>query len=175
MIRRLENRAFMLSGKAGLLLLLLAACTPAGVGTEDDVLTGKVVSIQDGDSITVLHAGRQVPVRLWGIDCPERYQPFSRRARQHTSDAVFGKTVRVEVRETDRYDRIVGTVYTADGRELNAELLREGLAWWYRRYAPGRRDYEALEEEARRAKRGLWTDADPVPPWEWRRRKPREE
>jgi micrococcal nuclease len=109
-----------------------------------------------------------VRVRLNGVDCPESHQAFGTRARQFTGDLVFGKIVRVEVRDRDRYGRLVGDVFTSGGESLNAELVRVGMAWWYRRYAPKDTKLAALEAEARAAKRGLWVDTNPIPPWEFR-------
>ena len=116
-----------------------------------------------------MHAGRPDPVRLSGIDCPESHQGFGTRAKQFTSQLAFGREVKVVVRDTGRYGRTVGEVILPDGRSLNHELVRAGLAWWYRQYAANDRTLENLEREARAAKRGLWVEADPTPPWEFRR------
>lgn len=159
-MRRLPNRLPVL-----LLLLLLALPARA-----QETFAAKVVGVSDGDTITVLtDARRQVKVRLHGIDAPESHQPFGSRAKQFTSGTVFGKAVKVKVRDTDRYGRSVAEVFTQDGRSLNHEAVRAGMAWWYRRYAPNDRMLQVLEEEARRARRGLWADRDPIPPWEFRR------
>ena len=136
--------------------------------------TGKVVAVADGDTVSVLRDGTTtVKIRLNGIDCPEKKQPFGTRAKQFTSDLAFGKTVTVIEKEKDRYGRTVGEVILPDGRSLNHELVRAGLAWWYRRYAPNDAELEALEAEARAGKRGLWVDTDtaapPVQPWAWRK------
>ena len=134
------------------------------------VLTGRVVGVTDGDTITVLAAGNvQHRIRLHGIDCPEKPQPFGTKAKQFTSEACFGKTVRVELVDTDRYGRTVGDVILPDGRNLNHEIVRAGLAWHYVKYAPGDRKLAQAESEAREARRGLWAEAEPVPPWQWRR------
>jgi hypothetical protein len=77
--------------------------------------------------------------------------------------------VTVVVHTIDRYGRLVGEVLLPDGRSLNRELVRTGLAWWYRPYAPNDPTLAQLEAEARTAKRGLWADAQPVPPWQWRK------
>ena len=98
--------------------------------------TGKVVSITDGDTIRVLDGREQVRVRLYGIDCPERKQPFGTRARQFTGSLAHEKTVAVTVKDIDRYGRTVGVVTLPDGKNLNLELVKAGLAWWYRQYAP---------------------------------------
>lgn len=134
-------------------------------------LTGRVVGISDGDTLTLLTADRrQTKVRLAEIDTPERRQPYGSRAREALAELAFQREVRVVVEETDRYGRSVGHVY-AGGRNVNAELVRRGAAWVYDRY---NRDpaLPVLEAEARAARRGLWSlpAAERMPPWEWRRR-----
>ena len=136
-----------------------------------DTFTGKVVGISDGDTISIMREGRAVKVRLHGIDCPEKKQPFGNQAKQFTSEWAFRKEVKVQVQTTDGYGRIVGEVILPDGLNLNQELVDAGLAWWYRKYAPNNRTLKALEAGAREAKRGLWADKNPIPPWEWRRGK----
>ena len=130
--------------------------------------SGRVVGIADGDTISLLLDNRAVRVRLHGIDCPERGQAFGRQARQYTSKLVFGRTVSVHVRGTDRYGRSVADVLLPDGNSLNRELVRAGLAWHYVRYSTDS-TLVRLESEARASRRGLWADARPVPPWEFRK------
>ncbi|CAN5155509.1 thermonuclease family protein [soil metagenome] len=131
---------------------------------------GKVVSIADGDTITVLHENEQIKVRLYGIDCPEKKQPFGSRAKQMTGDRAAGKIVTVKPKAKDRYGRTVAEIILPDGKSLNQELLRAGLAWHFVRYAKNDKELARLEAEASCAKRGLWTEKDPVAPWEWRKR-----
>lgn len=152
--------------RAHIRLLLTAAVAVGSLFAEQFV--GKVVAITDGDTLKVLRGGAEVRVRLHGIDAPERRQPFAARARQFVGDLAFGKTVTIVVRDHDRYRRLVVEMILPDGRSLNNELVRSGLAWWYRRYAPADKTLERLENEARRARRGLWSDRSPVAPWEWR-------
>ena len=130
---------------------------------------GKVVGVSDGDTIKVLKNGIQVKVRLASIDFPEKGQPYGQKAKQFTAEMVAGEVVKVWQTDTDRYGRIVGFVFVGD-KNLNKELLSAGLAWHYKKYS---RDpaLAKLEFEARSAKRGLWAERDPVPPWEWRRLK----
>ena len=132
--------------------------------------SGRVVGIADGDTITVLRDKEQVRIRLYGIDCPERYQPFSKKARQLTAKMVHGKVVEVEPVDIDRYNRLVALV-TVSERLVNEELLNAGFAWVYTRYCvrPICDKWRALEQEAREAKLGLWADPNPIPPWEFRR------
>lgn len=130
--------------------------------------SGKCNGVSDGDTITALRDNEPVKIRLNGIDCPEKGQPFGARAKQPTSDMAFGKTVRIDPVTTDRYGRTVAWV-SVNGESLNKGLVRAVLAWWYRKYARDDTELERLENEAREAKRGLWVDPNPVPPWEWRR------
>lgn len=130
--------------------------------------TGKVVAIIDGDTIEVMREGRAERVRLNGIDCPESHQAFGTRAKQFTAAAVFGKQVTVRTHDRDRYGRAIGDVTLLDGSSLNQALVQAGLAWWYREYSTDR-VLERLDEEARNAKRGLWADPHPIPPWEFRK------
>jgi len=130
--------------------------------------TGKVVGVSDGDTITVMKDGRGIKVRLSEIDCPESGQPFGARAKQLTSDLCFGKVVTVKPTDMDRYGRIVAHVILPDKRNLNEEIVKSGLAWQYKRYSKSQR-LERLEAEARKAKIGIWSMPNPIPPWDWRR------
>lgn len=130
----------------------------------------RVVGVFDGDTLTVLTAEkRQMKIRLHGIDAPETGQDFGARAKRAASDLAFGKDVTVRERDEDRYGRTVAEVILPDKRSLDREMVREGLAWCYREYAPADRDLASLEAEARAAKRGLWSQSGAVPPWDWRR------
>jgi hypothetical protein len=95
--------------------------------------------------------------------------PFGTRAKQFTGDLAFGETVTVTIHDHDRYGRTVAEIILPDGRNLNQEIVRAVLAWWYEHYAKHDLVLRDLEREARAAKRGLWVDAQPVPPWEWRK------
>jgi micrococcal nuclease len=130
----------------------------------------RVIGITDGDTLTVLTAQKtQIKIRLAGIDAPESGQDIGTRAKQAASELGFGKTVTIIEREKDRYGRTVADVTLPDGRLLNREMVRNVLAWWYRKYAANDRVLARLEDEARQAKRGLWSQAAPKPPWEWRK------
>lgn len=153
-----------------ILLLLFLAVWPLPALAAD--YTAKVVGITDGDTLTVLTAEkRQVKVRLHGIDAPESGQDFGSRAKQEASELAFGKQVTVRPVDTDRYGRTVAEVILPDGKSLNREMVRGGMAWWYRKYAPGDRELAGLEAEAEAARRGLWAQPGPVAPWEWRKPK----
>lgn len=149
-------------------LALLFALNPAFAQT----ITGKVTGVSDGDTIKVLTADKkEVKIRFDGVDCPETGQPFGSTAKQFTSKAVFGKSVEVKVKDTDRYGRTVGVVIV-DGRNLNQSLVKSGMAWWYRKYAPSDATLKQLEFEARQAKIGVWSEPKTaIAPWDWRRGK----
>lgn len=145
-------------------LALLAASLAAAAET----LTGKVVSIADGDTVTVLVDRERVKVRLAEIDAPERGQPWGKRAKQALTQKIAGHVVQVETKFNDRYGRRVGHVRYS-GRDINRELVREGHAWVYRQWM---RDETLLDDEAhaRAARAGLWglSPDERTPPWEWR-------
>lgn len=142
--------------------VLLAVNTAAGAD-----FSGTVVRIVDGDTLDVLVANRPVRVRLAQIDAPERTQAYGARARQALSALAFRRVVTVADAGVDGYGRQLGTVYVA-GTNINAAMVDRGMAWAYRRYLTDR-SLIRLEQQARAARRGLWRDPAPVPPWLFRR------
>ncbi|MBI2964251.1 MAG: thermonuclease family protein [Deltaproteobacteria bacterium] len=130
--------------------------------------TGRVIQVDDGDTVTLLIGREHVRIRLAEIDAPEGEQPYGADARQALAELLSGKTVRLEEREHDRYGRVVARVW-AGGVDVNAEIVRRGAAWVYRRYANDPALFEA-ESEARAARRGIWAlpESDREPPWLWR-------
>jgi endonuclease YncB( thermonuclease family) len=144
-------------------LPLLLAASPAAA----DVL-GKVVSVHDGDTLTVLVERRQMKVRLVDIDAPELRQPFGTRSRESLAEMCFGKVASVDVRGRDRYKRAIARV-TCAGTDANAEQVRRGYAWTYTRYARHDSPLHFIQMQAQSAHRGLWSDPGAVPPWQWRR------
>lgn len=158
---------------ASIIVALWCACASATLAADE--LRGKVVGIADGDTLTVLDARHQRhAIRLNGIDAPESGQAFGQVAKRSLSNLVFGQDVVVTWTKIDRYGRRVGTVVRGE-TNANLEQLRGGFAWYYREYASDvapedRPVYEAAEQAARAAKRGLWADARQVPPWEFRAR-----
>lgn len=158
----LATKMAFLSAPAALLLIVVFIWIPACA------FSGKAIKIADGDTITVLTPDlKKIRVRLYGIDCPEKGQPFGEAARRFTAGMVGNKEVEVEELGSDRYGRVVGIV-----GGLNQALIEAGLAWVYPRYckAPLCGSWRILEREARAAKSGLWS-APSLPPWEWRRNK----
>ena len=145
---------------------VLAATAAAQAGE----LRGRVVVVADGDTLTILDAGRQQHrIRLAEIDAPEKRQPFGQRSKQSLSDLCYGRDAAIEDGGRDRYGRTIGRVSCA-GIDASAEQVRRGMAWVFDRYATDRSLY-AIQDEARAARRGLWRDPQPVPPWEYRAKK----
>lgn len=136
---------------------------------EPDSLHGRVVEVKDGDTCVVSTPNARLTVRLWGVDAPESEQPYGPYATEAAQRVVRGEACRVVVKDSDRYGRIVGRVVTTEDEELDLGrcLARSGYAWYSRRYDTS----DILEECERRAREeeaGLWRQADPTPPWEWR-------
>jgi endonuclease YncB( thermonuclease family) len=170
-----------LGGIAGILLLVLLVgfsgspcqaqpAVPEGVSEKaaDRRIQIKVVGVHDGDTLTGITASNeQVKVRLDAIDSPELKQPFGQAAKKALGDKVFAKTVTVTTKKKDRYGRTVGHILLGK-RDINLEMLEEGMAWHYREYSKNKRLQQA-EDDARTGMKGLWTDPNAVAPWEWRK------
>jgi endonuclease YncB( thermonuclease family) len=160
-----------------LLFMALPACSAAESSRQ-----GTVTRVWDGDTVSVSVEGRDIRVRLAGIDAPEHDQPFGSEARARMASLLDGASVRLEGEKTDRYGRLVAKVWVQapDCRQCSQTLdaglalLTEGLAWWYRQYRSEQSEedqgrYEFAEKEARAKRAGLWSDPDPTPPWNWPR------
>ena len=151
---------------------------PAAPGVSQ-TLAGRVVRIADGDTVTVLDAtNTQHRIRLQGIDAPESHQAFGTQSKKSLSDMIFAKDVTVIYDKTDQYGRLVGKILL-NGKDVNLEQVKAGMAWHYKEYereqSPEDRDlYARAEDEARSARRGLWVDANPTEPGEFRRDEKRE-
>ncbi len=134
-------------------------------------LTGKVVSIADGDTVTILTNNKQTKIRLAEIDTPEKNQPYGKKAKKALSDFIFGKTVRIEIETIDRYGRTVGKIFLND-LNINKEMVKAGHAWVYVQYAKDKTLF-ALEKNAKENQLGLWAlpEGERIAPWQWRRGK----
>ncbi|MDU8886322.1 thermonuclease family protein [Yeosuana sp. MJ-SS3] len=133
------------------------------------ILSGKVISIKDGDTVVVLDSLKQsTTLRLAEIDCPEKKQPFGNRAKQFTSSQIYLATINYVVTDMDRYGRAIAMIYYGDDNKyLSAELVRNGMAWHYKKYSNSK-ELAELEISAREKKIGLWSDPNPIMPSEWR-------
>tara|TARA_R110001583_G_scaffold195554_1_gene376092 strand:- start:24319 stop:24849 length:531 start_codon:yes stop_codon:yes gene_type:complete len=161
---------FNIPGKLAIAAFLLFLAHSVGA----EILTGRIVAIADGDTVTLLDANKQQhKIRLSGIDAPERKQAFGNVSRQHLARLVFGKEVIAECPKTDRYKRWICTIEVA-GIDTNLAQVAAGMAWHYKAYQRDQRPedrarYAVAEERAQEGKRGLWVDPNPQPPWEFRR------
>lgn len=130
-------------------------------------MTGKVVKVLDGDTIVILLSGnKQERIRLLDIDAPEKGQPFGDKSKQYLSDMVAGKTVRIEYKERDQYGRILGTVFV-DGKIVNEEMVKVGLAWQY--YYSKNKRFAEFEAEAKRKRLNIFSDPNAINPYLYRR------
>jgi endonuclease YncB( thermonuclease family) len=142
------------------------------VAAQPQMITGKVISVVDGDTITILDTNNQkLVIRLEGIDAPELNQEFGSRSKQSLSDLVNGKTVNVLGPKKDQYGLIVGKI-ALDSKDINFEQIDRGMAWFYRPYAKelapeDAKAYERAELNAKEDKRGLWRNPNPMPPWQY--------
>ncbi|MDR3214141.1 MAG: thermonuclease family protein [Azoarcus sp.] len=157
-------------------VIIFGTAAPAARGGESvpGMLSGRVVRVADGDTLTLRDGhGERIIVRLAEIDAPEHCQPFNQRSRASLTELTLNRRITVKVLDIDRYGRSVGRV-TVEGESetVNRIQLRRGLAWFYARYARDK-SLRLLEREAARAKLGLWAEKSPTPPWDWRRQHPR--
>ncbi len=168
---------------AALRRILLASLSVAPCALElgavhAENLSGKVIRVADGDTLT-LRSSQPLDyrIRISGIDAPEKGQPYGNRSKQNLAQLALNKQAQADCYKTDRYQRKVCRV-VVEGRDVGLEQVREGAAWWYRLYAKEqtvaeRREFGEAEDQAKAAKVGLWREANPVPPWEWRAEKKR--
>ena len=152
-----------------LLAIIFLHCLPAFTFAQP--ITGKVISVADGDTITILVSARNsVKVRLAAVDCPESGQAYGKQAKKFTSRMVYGKQVTIKPVTKDRYGRTVAMVYQ-NGANLSKEIIANGYGWVFRKYCKWAfcSDWLRLEQNARNRGIGLWRDKNAIPPWEWRK------
>ncbi len=160
----------LLPGKAPLFLALLLALALPTAAQAEALWMGVVEKVIDGDSLLVLRDGEEVEVRLYGVDCPEHRQPYGKQAYKFTRHhAAPGTKVTIYPKGKDSHGRVLARVFI-EKKEFNVEIIRAGMAWWYARYAPLMTSYFDAQKEAKKFSRGLWIDADPMPPWLWRKK-----
>ena len=135
-----------------------------------ETITGKVISVTDGDTIKILDEKNKVyKIRLNDIDAPEKKQAFGNKSKENLSKYIAGQNVRVEYYKLDRYKRILGTVYFKD-KDINKQQIIDGYAWVYKKYSKNN-EYINQERISKNHKRGLWKDEKPIEPWEYRKMK----
>ena len=149
------------------ILLVLSGCGSTEESTTSpQTLHGEVLWVADGDTFTMEEANTRYKIRLRCIDTPEKDQPYGEEAKAALSQKVDSKVVEVDYTDYDRYDRVLGFVYTNE--EVNLEMVRNGHAWVYR-YDCSQCEYYDAERYARDHHLGLWNTQNPVPPWQWRK------
>ena len=131
------------------------------------VFADQVIGIADGDTLTVLHDRKPLKIRLGNIDAPEKKQAFGEKSKQSLSDMCYRKDATYRIQNIDRYGRTVAVV-TCAGVEVNHAQVERGLAWVYAQYNKDG-SLPVVQAGAKAARRGLWADASPIPPWEFRR------
>lgn len=165
-----SNRAFLW------MLIGVALAYSISHALAGQVIPGKVVGITDGDTLTLLDENQtQYRIRVSGIDTPERGQAFGHVASENLAKLAFGQLAAADCQKQDRYGRWV-CVVRVNGMDVGLSQIKAGLAWHYKKYAseqtPTDQDlYAKAEQEAKVTGIGLWKDADPTPPWDWRKRR----
>lgn len=119
----------------------------------------------------MLANNQKIKVRFYGIDAPEKAQPYGLEAKEFVMSRIKDKEITVEVQDTDRYKRKIGKIYYDSGTYLNEEIVANGYAWWYQYYAKSDFDLKEAEKDARAKKLGLWNESSPQAPWEYRKQK----
>ena len=131
----------------------------------------KVIGVKDGDTIEVLYKNQPIVIRFEHIDCPEKKQPFGKKAKQFVSDNVFGKKVKIISNgKTDRWKRLIAIIELENGNNLNKMLVQNGLAMHFKKYSKDN-SYDIIEKEAKNNKIGMWSQKNVVEPWNYRKKK----
>lgn len=131
-----------------------------------ETIFGTVVSVHDGDTITLLKDSKEYKIRFNGIDAPELSQDYGKEVQEYLSDRILNQDVDIKILDTDKYGRYIGEVYWGD-LSINREMVEMGLAWHYKQYSKDE-TLEKLENEARENSIGLWSESDPIAPWDYR-------
>ena len=144
------------------------AALPLNIAGEPE-FSGRVTSITDGDTLRVINSlGESQIIRLYGIDAPERDQPYGTQATNALRQKLSNSQISIIQQDIDDYGRIVGTIFLNE-RNINQEMVAQGHAWWYEFFAPENRELEEAQNQAQNSKSGLWKSPNPVDPYEWRR------
>jgi endonuclease YncB( thermonuclease family) len=159
--------AWLRLGLAALLGLAAAGPGLAASPQSQEPWSGKVVAIEDAATLEIVQGGRTERLRLAGAAPPELDQPWGRQANEFVKENALGQVVTVEPQGVDHKQRPLAHIILPDGRDLGAEMVKDGLAWHYRRWSKNPLLGD-MEKDARDDRRGLWQDPKPVPPWEWR-------
>jgi micrococcal nuclease len=151
-----------------ILLILLSTLSTSSTSSTPPPAIGVTISVTDGDTLKVAAGSRTLKVRLWGIDAPELAQPYGTSATLELRRLAGATTFTLHVRSRDRYGRTVAILTLPDGRQVNNLMVQAGAAWWYQAYARKAADLMFAQDAARAARRGLWREPNPTPPWTFR-------
>ena len=153
------------------LLISLLFIQSSNNAVNAETITGTLDSVIDGDVITITSKGRVIEIRLFGIDTPGKTQAFGQSARNFTGGKAAKGEIRAEpiTKTKDNDGRIVAIVFV-NGINLNEQIVSQGFGWVYRQYCKESfcADWLKLEADAKASHKGLWADAKPTPPWEYR-------
>ena len=149
-----------------LIFILLLAIIPVLCAAQR--FTVKVVGISDGDTFTAINNDNlQLKIRIYGIDAPEKRQAFGNKSKEFLSSLIFGKSITINVQSQDSWGRYIAYVYTPEGKDVSLLMLQAGMAWHFDKY-DNTTSYSTAETAAKRDKKGLWIDTNPVAPWDFR-------
>lgn len=150
-------------------LVILIACLCCNVSAQ--TFQVKVVKISDGDTFTAINRDNlQLKFRIWGIDAPEKKQAFGTKSKEYLSSLIFGKTITVDVQKQDGWGRYIAYVSTPENKDVGTEMLKAGMAWQFIEYDKSE-EYKKAELQAKKSKKGLWSDSYYIAPWEFRKKK----
>jgi micrococcal nuclease len=147
-----------------ILIFIFFSCNNQNIN-KNDIISGKVISIVDGDTYDLLLKGnRKIRVRMEGIDAPEKGMPFYKVSKNYLAQLCFNKKVSLKITGKDGNDRFLGFTYLDDGSELSQEMIKAGLAWHFKKYNSDT-ILSNLEFVAKNLKKGLWINENPMAPW----------
>lgn len=150
--------------------MLFALLCSVAFSAQAETFSAKVIMVMDGDTVMVLRDGQKIKIRMANIDAPEKDQAFGMQARNSLQEMIDKKQVQIDSQAIDQYGRMVGFI-SVDGRKINEEQVKRGMAWEYSHYHSDR-SYIAMQNEAQQARRGLWAQHHPLEPWQWRKTHP---
>ena len=149
--------------------ILVALVIAVVILTSGPDFRAKVVKVIDGDTVVAHTLFFEYHIRLSEIDAPEKHQSFGKKSTERLKEKIQGRVVYIKPKkdQNDPHQRVLGEIYVY-GRSINLEMVREGMAWQYKKYSKSK-EYSEAEDEARRSKSGLWKEKNPIPPWEYRK------
>ena len=148
----------------------IAAAKTVEPASQPTVIDARVIGITDGDTFTALAPGKeQIKIRIYGIDAPEKTQPYGAKSKQFLSSLIFDRMVAIYPQNKDLYGRTIARVLV-DGIDVGKTSVEYGMAWWYCQYAKRDKDLAAAQKKAKNQGLGLWSEQNPIAPWEYRKK-----